>query len=234
MGRGMTFVLAGVTYSTQAAAKEALQRVLYSSEPGETIVGADRNLLADVLDLHPERERKIGVGVARFFVMTVEAYRDRRGFVRKNRCFALERLDGSTTDWSFTEALRRRPTPNAVKVKGAMRELIREQTQAFRSRAFADGESLACPYTGELLRPDNSDVDHESPQTFDNLVAWFLRSRGLGIDDVVVARNGDGVIGDVLDDADLAADWVEYHRENAVLRLISRVGNLSHAKRGDS
>jgi len=233
MGRGMAFVLAGVAYPTQAAVKEALQRVLNSSEPGETIVGADRNLLADVLDLHPEREKKIGVGVARFFVMTVEAYRDRRGFASKNRCFALERLDGSTTDWSFTKSLRRRPTPHAVKVKGAMRALIREQTQALRLRAFADGESPACPYTGELLRPDNSDVDHKSPQTFDNLVVWFLRDRGLGIDEVAVATNEDGAIGYVLDDVGLAAEWVDYHLENAVLRVISKTANLSHAKRAD-
>jgi hypothetical protein len=64
------------------------------------------------------------------------------------------------------------------------------------------------------------------------LLAEFVDLYGIDIDKVTVNGRGvDGVVQDTLDSTELERVWVQYHDANAVLRIVSRTGNLSHAKK---
>ena len=76
-------------------------------------------------------------------------------------------------------------------------------------------------------------MDHVPPKTFVYLVAQFLEERKLEIGAVDLAEElADNKYQDRLADPALESAWVEYHRAQADLRVISRRANLSTVKIG--
>jgi hypothetical protein len=73
-----------------------------------------------------------------------------------------------------------------------------------------------------MERGVNLNVDHEVP--FKQLLADFLHSKSLNYIDVEVEDLG---LNGRLKDRQLAVDWQNYHRANAVLRLTHKRCNLS-------
>lgn len=84
------------------------------------------------------------------------------------------------------------------------------------------------PYTGEQLSLDNCAVDHTPPKTFDALLFNFCREQAINPLQVIVGSEGGTVA--VLSDLELLAAWQAYHRANANLRLLSKLGNLQLSK----
>jgi hypothetical protein len=218
----MTYDVAGRHYKTKSSLLAELRRILYAYEPEETISGNDSEILAGVLDMHPYRDQKVGHGVSRFYVRVNAQYGNNRGFW-------LDRVDGSATDWSFMEALK--PATNLQNVLGAMRWLIKDQITAHKRAYFADHARRPCSYTGEEISPGDSHVDHVRPNTFERLAQDFALHHEIKLDTIQVQESGDGDVCQVFADPGLAASWQRYHRDNAVLTVISRQANLSHAKR---
>jgi hypothetical protein len=76
---------------TEAKAFYRSMRARYSVN--ERVQAADAKHLAALLDRHPERVQKVGVGVAHF--IAILAYR------KGTACFAVVRTDGSKEDFSY-------------------------------------------------------------------------------------------------------------------------------------
>src|SRR5690606_30477251 len=108
---------------------------------------------------------------------------------------------------------------------------IMDQTISYKSKRFHESESIQCCLTGEELSIYTAHVDHVPPRTFDALLKVFLQKNGIDYNNVPIDPTYDNKVGCWLSDANFAKQWSDFHRSNAVFRLVSRTGNLSHSKR---
>lgn len=211
-------------FRTKQELTEYCRSVLYSYTPGETLSAAHTEFLLGLIERHREYVQKVGAGVERF---TVES----DGWGRF--CFWIHRVDGTDTDVSFVECIRSSGTRQDF--TAALRHAVADQVIDFRHKHFqqhADPDGfVSCPLTGEKITRLGSHVDHEPPLTFLRIVRDFIAERNLDIEAVAIGGKGDGEMKPVLLDAALKADWSDYHRRRARLRVTSRIGNLSHARR---
>ncbi len=176
----------------------------------------DAAFLLDLLGHHRKAAQKIGCGVRRFFV-----HADGFG----GRCFWLERLDGTCTDWSFLSCLA--PPTREQEVRSALRALVSADVVAFRDDVFAASPVRACAITGAPVTRDDAHVDHQPPDTFLSLVERFLVRLGRGYAEILIKPTSDGCTVTRLADDEVARAWIEFHRTHAVLRVTSAHANLS-------
>jgi len=92
----MNIILNDETY-TKTRAMEMLSNILNSYEIDDTLSGEHHMIVLNILQYHPRAIDKIGVGVERLFV--------RESPVWRGRCFGIERIDGSTDDFSVKKCL---------------------------------------------------------------------------------------------------------------------------------
>lgn len=204
-------------FPLRGAAQEACQAVLYKYPPGSVVTDPeDEKFLLDLLQLHPNKDTKIGCGVARFEVRPSEKQ-------SRQRTLWLVRTDGSETDFSFVKCLT--PPTHARLVRAALREAIVPQINEFVRNAYTSGGQVQCPLTrADLSDRKQAHVDHHKP-TFDELAQAFAEAEGGW--EAISVTSSDGMTGHRLADAHQAQAWDEYHRANASLRLVSIQANLS-------
>jgi hypothetical protein len=111
----------------------------------------DEQFLRDLVELHPNKSEKIGVGIDRFEVRLILGQYG----------FWIKRVDGSYMDFSFYSCLNMK-TKEKDKVINAMRKAISNQTFPIRENAI--NMKLRCPISGEVLTSVNCHVDHEFPK----------------------------------------------------------------------
>lgn len=221
VAKRQSFHISGETFTTKEALRDRIRGIVAAYSDEQELSVTDLTFTLAVLDRHPQAETKVGCGVASMTVRTNPVYRSNRGFY-------LIRVDGTGTDWSWTECLN--PTPHPRKVIRAMRVLVEPQTLAFKHAFFAKGPQV-CELTGALITFVGSHVDHIPPLTFEKLVADFLEEYRLDIGAIPLRDElADNNYVDAIDDDFIAVRWIEYHRSHAALRVVSRLGNLSNSK----
>ncbi len=221
MTKRQTFEICGEIFTKKADLVVRLRGIVADYPDNTRLNDNDLAFVLAILDRHPNAESKIGCGVDSMVVLTNPVYRNNRGFY-------LNRHDGTGTDWSWNECLR--ATPHISKVIQAMRFLVEPQTIAFKRNFFGTKESV-CELTGETIAFVGSHVDHVPPLTFAKLAADFFDEYGLNPADLLLRDEfGDNKYTVDLDDDSLSSRWIEYHRSRSVLRVVSRLGNLSHSK----
>jgi hypothetical protein len=102
-----------------------------------------------------------------------------------------------------------------------MRRAVADQIITFKRAAAAEGP-LICAVTGDLLTWDGAHVDHAPPVFLTLADSWADRVGGYSAIHLSPAK--DGEIGRSLVDPEA---WQAFHRENASLRIVSRLTNLS-------
>ena len=218
---GRSTTIGSHTFDTKDAAKEYIRALLARYPDDAVITGDDAVFLQDLLGLHHEADRKIGVGIHHF-----SARRDTQWGT--SRHFVVCRVDGTDTDFSFHKCLDGRNERRDV--FQALRHAVADQINACRGQAFAGGAVPRCPYTGQQLSPASAHIDHTPPNTFLSLVMRWLQERGLRIADVPIDDGGDNTCVRQLTDSNQERSWQEFHRQHARLRVISGTANLSHVK----
>jgi hypothetical protein len=206
-----------VVFGSKSKAEEAIRKILYAYPVGATVKFEDAQFLADLLDLHPERDAKVGVGARSF---QIEQNGPTRGFW-------LTRTDGSRTDFSFKSCLT--PPTAESDARAGFRSEVRDQIAEFRALQFAGGREVRCPITGESVNSGTSHVDHVPP--FEDLVRLFLSRAGLSLSAVGVEPTRDGETETRLADRGLGEAWAAFHRQHAGLRIVSVQANLSLLRR---
>lgn len=213
----MAYTIGTESFARKKDIKLRCRSILSATADGALLDGFDKAFLMDLFRLHPSWVRKEGSGVSGITARTT---------FLGSRSFFLIRPDGSEEDISYNivvDYLNRSAENMAVMdFKDAARTAVMFQTKQFRINALAGGQTL-CPLTGEALS-DTSHVDHVAPLTFDRLLFDFCRSRGVNPKAVIIDYVG-GMLPRIRDEL-LLSDWEDYHQKNAVLRLVSRNGNL--------
>jgi hypothetical protein len=92
MAKGIPVVLSKRTFPTKGAASEFFSNMLHSYKPGDRVSDADGVDLASVLDRHPSRDEKVGVGVDHFEVQNADY---------ASQCFRVVRTDGTWARFSY-------------------------------------------------------------------------------------------------------------------------------------
>ncbi len=208
----------GETFPTQGALKNRIRSIINLAVYNVPLAGPDEAFLIDVLRRHHNWENKQGIGV----VSIVVRLNPPPGYGTATRGLWLIRADGSEVDISWLFPLQRGGS-NSVKidVAWAARREVSAQTRA----VFDIHRGTECPICGKPLF--NGHVDHIAPLTFDCLLADWLAVERLTLQDIEVADLG---LENAFADRELAARWSRYHLENAKLRVIHPVENLSIAK----
>jgi hypothetical protein len=224
MGRSAPVTLGRFTFNSKTAAKDALRSIRDAVADRQPIHDEDAvDILLGVLAAHPQAAQKVGAGIAGFFAARSPDY--------PTRCFYLRRVDGSETDFSWNEAIT--PTLPITRLRMACRNATMDQKMEFRDREWPadEGGERMCPITGIPFTRETAHVDHQTPVTFMRLVDDWLSAAGLEIGDVPIDHVGDLRSVDTFADVRQANSWREYHRQYAVLRLVSAEGNLRQGAR---
>jgi hypothetical protein len=222
MTKHNTFNFAGEFFKTKKDVITRIQEILHSKE--SVIHGQDYLFLYDIFMLHPDIDNKIGVGIKQIESRINKEY-------PKTKCFWIVRNDGTETDISFMKCLTDIKTESLV--LKAFRVEISEQIESFKKNFFdSNGNNVyLCPLTNEVVHRWDCHVDHISPKTFLNLVNEFCLKHELTLGEIAVYGSGvDGNILKTLADRNIANLWKDFHSQNAILRVLSKRGNLSCAK----
>lgn len=207
-------ILGPLIFPTVSKTEEHIRAILRSAPRGRTrLSGEPLDVVTGLLNRHPEAAGKIGPGLAGIWTWNRGA-----GW---GSCFLVERTDGSLVDFSYKRCLR--PDAPGERVTNAFRTAIGQQLADLKKAKFATTDTFTCPVLGIPVVWANAHVDHEAPATFAWLLDRFLAIRSIDRASVMLHSAPNG-LGRVLESA-LAQDWAEWHRANAVLRVISAQAN---------
>ncbi len=212
------------TFNTKNQAIDHIREILYRYPLNQSVKGSDLIFMCDLLDLHPDKDRRIGVGIKSIII-------EQDGEFNKTRHFSIIRTDDSSIDFSFNKCLSPNLNEPIKLFKSAARRAIADQIILFRNSSFHDStQKILCEITGVLIDKNNSHIDHTPPDTFDKIVLDFLNTNNINVDDVkfIEAPNG---IGKVFANDNLKNSFADYHKTNAKLRVISPGANLKQKKK---
>ena len=220
----MTYIICGLEFKTKKQLEAYAKDILYSGTLNEPVTGPDLAFMYDYFKkMHVEFDMKEGCGLQSIVRITEPLYGKYRGF-------KLVRIDGSYTDISYI--LSNITKKNLLRdLKQSLRVAIEPQLNAFKLSQLAENPQMKCPFTSESLYYGHSHVDHHEP-TFEQLVSTFVQMHNLDDQRIkeVISQPADNQLLSELTDESLKQSFCEFHEKNAKLRLLSPLGNLSHAK----
>ncbi|WP_031571817.1 DUF3223 domain-containing protein [Acidithiobacillus thiooxidans] len=221
----MAYIVANETFKTKSDITDRCRTILAATPDGQSVDELSASFLLHLFRYHDEWPEKSAGGVVHISTLKTP---------HGSRCFVLVKNDGQRIDISFPHAIGCIKTSQSGKLipqqlkdfKAAAREAIKIQINHFRDSALQ--QNLQCVITGESLNRINCAVDHVTPKTFDQLLFDFCRAHSINPLQVDIGSEGGTVA--FIKDVDILTAWQEYHEECAILRLISKAGNLSLTK----
>jgi len=221
-GRRGRFKIRGVYYPTYRSVRaEVLKRLgKYTSKAPEDLDADDSAWFVDLIrEMHPYPDKKLCKPVAK-----VRRY-NRYGVNGNNLLLMYE--DGSACPFSWNKCCKGKQSSDAHSVKCAFREAIKDQTSSVMSEAFSDTGEIKCPCCGEMIRRDQSHVDHMPPEFSVLLSAWLI-DHDLTLEQITLADDPHG--GARLPVGSLRDSWRFFHARHACLRVICGPCNTSDKK----
>ena len=179
-------------------------------------------ILDSLIERHPEAAQKIGCSIKRFFRQRTD---------KGTSCFWLEREDGTTTEFSYPTCIDAKGKSLYQEFAEACREAVHDDLVATKKAHFGEhGDSegrVPCDITGEMIKFDESHLDHKKPMTFQVIVRTFVAANRIEPSRDVLSEPRDQQFATTFTDQDLARQFVEYHHSIAQLRVIKSRLNLS-------
>ena len=211
-------------FSTKKEMLDFFRAMINRHGDGETIPAPDADALRWLISLHPEAKRKIGAGVARFFVQLNPPY--------QSRGFHLERSDGTTEDFSYLVCVNGPPSMMA-EVERALRfevdlDIWNAKRAYFEQHADAEGK-IPCAETGKPISIDEAHADHANPLSFNVLMRCFLAAYEIEPSAEMVVATADSPCGRQLADRELARRWIKFHHRVAEIGLVDGKVNTFNA-----
>lgn len=216
------FNVCGRHFPSKSKLEAEAKRIRNTQPLGKPLSTRDRDFLYEVFrQLYPKFEKyKLGVGVDAITVT------EKFGQTH-SRCFQFHTKDGRIEEPSLRFCFAPWEADQKVEANKAFRFEILKDIHAYRDEYFArNADELgfaSCELSGRVITSDGHDceVDHAPPNTFKEILASFLSDRGIDLETIPTTATPDGVYV-TLTDRSLAADWRQYHRERATLRVLSK------------
>lgn len=194
--------------------------ILNSYEPIQSVNEKDFNDLIELINNHPDKDKKIGSGIKSVQVIEVRY---------KTKCFELIRVDGSKEVFSYLKCINGKSKPLAKFIK-TCREIVSEDLRNVKLAYFKKHSTkgqVKCQETGVLCTWEELNVDHRQPNTFSVIVDRFLEINQIDLLTVEYNEVMDGGF-HFADDA-LAENFRTYHKDKANLRLVAKGKNLGRS-----
>lgn len=207
----MRYDIGGEVFTSKTAIEARCRAILgpQNARREYTIEEQDLEFVRGLFERHPEARRKTDVRGPKSFRVVASTL--------GTHCLAVGRSDGTWERWSYSSAITP-PTPWARFVDVA-RRVIAPQILAFR-----DAHPERVSAVSGVAIDGTGHVDHAAPWTFDALLRAFVVAYAVDVDAVVYVDRADGFTW--WEDDALSRAWEEYHREIAVLRLVTAEENL--------
>jgi len=212
------YTINGRYFGSKKAVIEFVRENIHSKyKDHEAISEPHLTFMVALLRHHPWSDQKIGAGVRKMWVAPTKQY--------QTRCFWLERIDGTKTDFSFRQCLE---LPSEIRdFKQACRQAVAPFVIDLKRRFFQNRLSPLCPILHIPMTLETSHVDHTPPNTFERIVEDFVGQRSVNVKTIALLEHGDGCIGNRFADKKFEKDWIDFHNSRAELRVISVKANLS-------
>lgn len=213
----MKYLINGVEFNSLKAIKQYVKKISQDNI-GRCLPVDQFVFMLELLKRHTQATQKIGVGVISIFVGKAPP-------PWNNDCFYARRVDGSVTDFSYLECI----TPSTARSDFTVccRNTAAEQIVDFKVNAFRHTNELPSAISGTLMTWDTCHVDHDVP-IFSEIVNQFIELMHIDVSKIEFIR-GDNLSMLSFVDKELECKWQTFHREKAVLRIITIEENL---KRG--
>jgi len=203
---------------SKASLKRKCKAILNS---GVSVVkGSDYDFLISVFKKHPYWNDKRGTGVK---YITIE-----RGDSIYN-VFMINRTDGTKIDISYNVAIS--PPNKLTQIKKAARNSIGYIIDDFKDKNFKPYK-MTCEFTGELLCPGNTHVDHYD-KTFIELFNEWMKDKDVNdvYNSIVEEQISNFKYNNTVLSGEIRKSFEIYHNNNTHLRLISKTANLTIVKK---
>lgn len=218
--------IADVVFKTKKEAEIFIQNILYRYEIDTPLSDKDRDFLLSLLESHPDKESKKGIGVHSVII-------EKDSLFNKTRHFTLIRNDNSKVDFSYKKCLTANLNDPSKLFRAAARRVVSQQIIDFRDLYFQTNQNIemkvVCQLTGILISKNDSHVDHIPPNTFDKIVTDFINQYQINIRQVTFSESPEG-IGTVFVDETLKENFYNYHKLMSQLRVVSQSVNLKQKR----
>ncbi|MFQ6557615.1 DCL family protein [Pseudomonas sp. Lb2C1-1] len=169
-----------------------------------------------LLAMHPDADRKIGVGIDYFKI--------ERNALGAGRGIWLVRMDGSEDTFSYKRCITGVLQSPHGKVCEALRFAVRPQLVAFRD---ALGLPVTCVASGVIItQRKDLHIDHKEP--FWMLLERFCQDRKVDLTKLETFGNGEKL---ALVDQNISSAFAQYHRLYAELQPLLKAANVAKGGR---
>lgn len=193
---------------------EKCREILYRYSVNENISNdEDIQFLLSIFENHSEWDLKKGKGIKSISVIKNQF----------NRCFQLNRIDGTFTDISFIHSITNHS--KIAIIKKACRTAIRKNIVEFRNDNVLYGISV-CPITYEVLTKENTHIDHYD-LTFDSMFNLWMSIQNFDFIFSKVNQTNDNSFVTCFTDNSIINDFIIFHNTHSKLRAVSKYANLS-------
>lgn len=207
--------LGGETFPTKIALKQFLSDVLKNTSLGTRVNRRAAGVIRELIEFHPDAERKIGPGIMDITVRTLYVGPGKG----MSRSFFIERADGQRVDFSFHKCLSEISGSGfrEREVKNKLRAMVAADIAVYRSEL---PDVTECALTGRSIRRDVAHIDHAYPWTFSKMIERFMAQERLTWTTFPIGPSGDPWVGRIVTDAGVAHRWRETHRFRSHLRPV--------------
>jgi hypothetical protein len=157
----------------------------------------DKNNLIFLLQRHPEKEEKIGVGIKDFKVAKSDIYKE------NNYCFYIIRTDDSETDFSYKTCIDSKHLSKRELVLSAFRYTVRPYIKSLKEKI---GEKREAKY--------------KKPNVFIKIVEKFLEDKKINFDDIEITDAQDNEYVPELICEEMKESFIDYHSKTAEIIFV--------------
>jgi hypothetical protein len=212
-------------FESKQKAKDFYSSILNSADLGEILEGQNFDYVMALLLNHPNVDRKVGNGIQYIRVQT--------GYNSNNRCFHVVRKDNTVEDFSIRKCIDGDHS-NFHKFCIAARRAVEGDLRKFKRDFFEkNGDSegkVKCQLTGTKISFEQAHIDHREPFTFSAIVHFFIQAKDIDLDSVKYITTN--IYGNEFEDQEIIKQFIQWHQENAKLRIINSKSNLQKGHLG--
>lgn len=212
MGKGKRVDLPSISFLSQKKAIEFFSNMLNRYIDGQEVNSDDHEILYELLLRHAEANEKIGNGIKRFYRKKSQDY--------PTSCFHLERLDGSSTDFSYKDCISRSEPTVEQYFYRACRQSVSVILTKQKNNLFDNGAVICCN-TKELVSKETSELRHTEP-SFGEIVRKFKELNSITANQSMFTESADMQYATKFSDDDLKNKFIDFHQNNARLEIFKK------------
>lgn len=210
------------TFSSKKEALDHYRGILSAYNEGSLLHEPDRSEV--ILLAYASIQKRGGQGGGGMDEQILDILVNNHPVFKSTKCFWLIWEDGERSIFSYTLAIYGERSDDLC-FSVACRNAIRTEIREFKKKVFSK-RPVSCGLTGRVVEWEECHVDHKAPLTFSVIVRSFVVANNIDI--AKVAYDEESFLIEFAD-LSLRERFARFHREMAVLRIVSAEANAQRA-----